>query len=77
MATRLGKLKNLETDLLELMKKANARTYAALAKQYRDTIREIEDIEGVDGTDEIAEILERRNASGKSGAVRKNRTKVS
>lgn len=74
--TRLDKLKNLEADLLELMKKANTRTYASLAKQYRDTIREIEEIEGIDETDEISELLEKRVASGKSGAVRKDRSKV-
>lgn len=45
-----------------------------MAKQYRETIREIEEIEGVsaDG-DEISEILTNREADGKPGAVRKNR----
>ena len=46
-----------------------------LAKQYRETIREIEEIEGVtDDGDQIAEILSEREADGKSGAVRKSRT---
>lgn len=73
--TRLDKLKNLEADLLELMKKANSRTYASLAKQYRETIKEIEDIEGTqDNGDEIEEIL--NGGNGKPGAVRKNRAKV-
>lgn len=70
--TRLEKLKNLETDLLDLMSKANSRTYAALAKQYRETIKEIEEIEG--GTeldDEIGEILSNH---GESDTVRKNRS---
>lgn len=56
--TRLEKLKELETDLKELMSKANSRSYAALCKQYRETIKEIEEIEGVDnGEDEIDKIL--------------------
>lgn len=75
--TRLEKLKDLESELRALMKKANSRTYASLAKQYRETIREIEEIEGVtDDGDEIAEILAGREADGKPGAVRKNRTSV-
>jgi hypothetical protein len=56
--TRLEKLKELEADLKELMSKANSRSYAALCKQYRETIKEIEEIEGVDnGEDEIDKIL--------------------
>ena len=48
-----------------------------LAKQYRETIREIEEIEGAaDNGDEIGEILTGRAADGKPGAVRKNRTGV-
>lgn len=70
--TRLEKLKNLEKDLSDLMSKANSRSYASLAKQYRETIKEIEEIEGVgNGEDEIAKILGR---DGVPGAVRKNRT---
>lgn len=44
---------------------------SSLARQYRETVREIEEIEGVssDG-DEIAEILTKRDADGKPGAVR-------
>lgn len=46
-----------------------------LARQYRETIREIEEIEGVkDDGDEIAEILAGRAADGKPGAVRKDRS---
>lgn len=69
--TRLEKLKRLEADLYELMSKANSRSYAPLAKQYRETIKEIEDIEGVDkNDDEIGEILTERATHGKSGTVR-------
>lgn len=72
--TRLEKLKMLEQDLYELMKKANSRAYAPLAKQYRDTIREIEEIEGTDEQDEITDLLGARERDGKSGAVRKSKS---
>lgn len=75
--TRLEKLKELEKDLKSLMEKANSRSYAALCKQYRDTLREIEALEGreTDG-DTIKELLAEREANGKPGAVRKDRAKV-
>lgn len=61
--TRLEKLKELESDLYELMKTANSRSMAVLAKQYRDTLREIEEIEGGDNDeDEIAIVLRRRKS---------------
>ena len=42
-----------------------------LARQYRETIKEIEEIRGVtDDDDEIGRILSTREADGKSGAVR-------
>lgn len=73
--SRLEKLKNLESDLLNLMKKANTRTYAQLAKQYRETIKEIEEIEGAaDATDEITKII--KESGRVPGAVRPNRSKV-
>lgn len=56
--TRLEKLKELEKDLHELMQKANSRSMAALSKEYRATIKEIEEIEGAgNGEDEIDRIL--------------------
>ena len=74
---RLEKLKRLEEDLYGLMQRANSRSMAPLAKQYRETLREIEEIEGVDdGNDKIEEIFEKRAADGKPGAVRKSRSKV-
>ena len=74
--TRLEKLKELETDLKELMSKANSRSYAALCRQYRETIKEIEEIEGQDcGEDEIEKLLSDR-ADGMPGAVRADRSKV-
>lgn len=72
--TRLEKLKRLEEDIYQLMQKANSRNYSSLAKQYRETIKEIEEIEGNVAEDEIADILNSRNADGKSRAVRPNRS---
>lgn len=48
-----------------------------LAKQYRETIREIEEIEGAaDNGDEVSEILAERQNDGKPGAVRTHRAGV-
>ena len=75
--TRLEKLKEVEKDIKELMKKANSRSYAQLSREYRATIREIEEIEGAEPVlDEIEDILKNRKDTGKSGAVRKDRSKV-
>lgn len=69
--TRLEKLKDLESELLAMMKKANSRTFASLAKQYRETIKEIEEIEGAtDDGDEIAQILSDVDSDGNARAVR-------
>ena len=70
---RLDKLKELEAELHDLMKKANSRSFAPLAKQYRETLKEIEEIEGVNTNDEIGDILAEREADGKAGAVRQSR----
>lgn len=52
----------------------DARALPPLAKQYRETIREIEEIEGGEtDADEIGTLLAQRSADGKPGAVRKNR----
>lgn len=48
-----------------------AKLMPPLAKQYRETIKEIEEIRGtVDDDDEISQILSERATDGKSGAVR-------
>ena len=48
-----------------------ARDMASLARQYRETLKEIEEIEGTeDNDDDIAELLAQRDADGKAGAVR-------
>lgn len=74
MPDRLEKLKDLEGKLLAMMDAADSKSFASIAKQYRETIREIEEIEGTGDTDdEIGSILQSREADGKPGAVRKNR----
>ena len=74
MGNRLEKLKDLEATLYAAMDGTSVRELAAIARQYRETIREIEEIEGTAGdNDEIGEILAERAADGKPGAVRKNR----
>lgn len=75
---RIDKLKELEARLYASMEEADSRALPSLAKQYRETIREIEEIEGQhDSDDEIGEILALRDAHGEPGAVRPNRTAVS
>ena len=72
---RLVKLKELEQRLLYAMDEADGKSLAPIAKQYRETIREIEELEGADANDdEIAEILSDRKTDGKAGAVRKSRS---
>lgn len=75
---RLDKLRELAKILATNIDEcADVRALPQLAKQYRDTIREIEEIEGMDNSgDEIGEILAQRAADGKPGAVRKNRAAV-
>lgn len=78
--SRLDQLKTLAHELavsidLACLTEKNIQYAASLAKQYRETIAEIEAIEGTETTDdEISEILQERAADRKSGAVRKNRT---
>ena len=81
IANKGSRLEQLKA-LLEVLAKAideepGARDLAQLSRQYRETLQEIENIEGAgESDDEIGEILSERKASGKSGAVRKNRSKV-
>ena len=71
-ATRLEKLKTLESLLSEsLMGEAGARDLASLARQYRETLREIDELEGAEvDDDEITALLSNRKSGGKPGAVR-------
>jgi hypothetical protein len=69
--TRLDKLKELEERLFRSMNDSDDKTLPALARQYRETIKEIEEIEGANSNDDaVAKILEERAGSGKAGAVR-------
>ena len=69
---RVAQLKELLLILAkEIDDKPGARDMAALAKQYRETLHEIEEIEGTDGNnDEITQLLQERERDGKSGSVR-------
>lgn len=69
---RLQRLIELRDRLAESIEECTSmRDLAALARQYRETMREIEEIEGAENNgDEIAEILAERDAAGKTGAVR-------
>ena len=69
--TRLDKLKELEERLFRSMNDSDDKTLPAIARQYRETIKEIEEIEGANSNDDaVAKILEERAGSGKAGAVR-------
>lgn len=55
---RLEKLKALEAKLYVEMQTAGSREIASIAKQYRETLKEIEEIEGANnGEDEIDSII--------------------
>lgn len=76
---RLTQLRSLLQILAEKINDdPGARDMAGLAKQYRETLKEIEGIDGgkVNVEDEIEKLISRRVDSGKPGAVRKSRTKV-
>ena len=51
------------------------KSLASVAKQYRDTLREIEELKGANGggDEEIDELMQARAAKGRPGAVRKAR----
>ena len=69
--SRLEKLKRLVVKLEMNMNLCETKELAALARQYRETLKEIEEIEGAQqNDDDISEILSERAAAGKSGAVR-------
>ena len=69
--TRLDKLKALEEELRKGLESCETRELASLARQYRETLKEIAEIEGTetDG-DEITELLSSRESAGKPGAIR-------
>lgn len=58
----IDELRELRADLYERMKGADDRNFAALARQYRETIREIDEIEsGETGDDRAAQIVRRHH----------------
>lgn len=69
---RVDQLKELLLVLAEQIdSKPGARDMASLARQYRETLKEIEEIEGTtDDDDDIGKLLAERDAAGKAGAVR-------
>jgi hypothetical protein len=72
--TRLEQLHELLIRLghaIDECAEADKGNMATLARQYRETLREIHEIEGDgDNDDAIARIASRREADGKPGAVR-------
>lgn len=72
MSDRLKRLIALRNKLNEAIKTCESmRDLAALSRQYRETLKEIEEIEGMeDNDDDIGKLLAQREADGKAGAVR-------
>lgn len=78
-----GRLQQLE-ELLKILAKEidgqpGPRELPSLAKQYRETLAEIEAIrreEAPEEVDEVTELLNGRAVDGKPGAVRQNRSAV-
>lgn len=69
---RLAKLKELEEKLRQGLDECDTDKLPSMARQYRETLREIDEIEGLKGNnDDISSILQRRQTDGKPGAVRK------
>ena len=69
--SRLEKLEALAERIANELDESSGATVARLAKEYRETVDEIEILkEEEDNDDEIGELLREREADGKSGAVR-------
>ena len=75
---RLDRLVRLRDILEEAVSGCDSkRDLAALSRQYRETLKEIEEIEGAGKhDDEIAVILRTRKSAGRAGSVRKGRAGV-
>ena len=77
--SRLEQLKALLNIIaIKIDDNPGARDLASLARQYRETLTEIEEIEGsgADEHDELNDILRHRELNGLPGAVRQNRSAV-
>lgn len=75
---RLTQLTELRRKLAEAIDDCESkRDLAALSRQYRETIKEIEELEdGVQEVDEIKDILELRASNGRPGAIRRDRSRM-
>lgn len=72
---RLTKLKQLEAKLETALDECEGDRVAPIAKQYRETLREIEELEGQKGNNnDISDILRKRQVNGQPGAVRQNKS---
>ena len=73
---RLTKLKELEARLASALDECEGDKVAPIAKQYRETLREIDEIEGVKGNnnDDISDILRKRQTDGLPGAIRQSKS---
>lgn len=72
---RLTKLKQLEAKLETALDECEGDRVAPIAKQYRETLREIEELEGQKGNnDDISTILQKRQIDGLPGAIRQNKS---
>lgn len=75
MTDRLTKLKQLEAKLETALDECEGDKVAPLAKQYRETLREIDELEGQKGNNnDISDILRKRQIDGLPGAVRQNKS---
>ena len=69
MSGRMEKLKLLQDKLEVSLETCEDKSLAAIARQYRETMKEIEELEGAGATDDgISEILSARKADGNARA---------
>lgn len=72
---RLTKLKELEAKLASALDECEGDKVAPIAKQYRETLREIDELEGQKGNNnDISDILRKRQIDGLPGAIRQNKS---
>lgn len=79
MSDRKERLIELRDKLHDAIERCESmRDLPPLARQYRETLTEIEEIEGsgADEHDELNDILRHRELNGLPGAVRQNRSAV-
>ena len=72
---RLTKLKELEARLASALDECEGDKVAPIAKQYRETLREIDELEGQKGNNnDISDILRKRQTNGLPGAIRQSKS---